>query len=61
MTKKLGKGLEALIKTHDLNDQQRYLDGQIPLNKIQPNKSQPRQQFNEFKMHRYRTYKKQKI
>tara|TARA_B100000700_G_scaffold274190_1_gene319058 strand:- start:134 stop:985 length:852 start_codon:yes stop_codon:yes gene_type:complete len=50
MTKKLGKGLEALIKTHDLDDKKRFLDGQVPLNKIQPNKSQPRQRFNDSEM-----------
>jgi len=50
MTKKLGKGLEALIKTYDSNDQKRYLDGQIPIDKIQPNDTQPRQTFNDSKM-----------
>ena len=50
MTKKLGKGLEALIKTYDSHDQKRYLDGQIPIDKIQPNETQPRQTFTDSDM-----------
>ena len=37
MTKKLGKGLKALIKTYDSLDQKHYLDGKIPIDKIQRN------------------------
>ena len=50
MTKKLGKGLEALIKTYDANTQDHYLDGQILIKHIAPNKTQPRQNFNDEKM-----------
>ena len=50
MTKKLGKGLKALIKTYDSLDQKHYLDGKIPIDKIQPNETQPRQTFNDSEM-----------
>ena len=51
MTKKLGKGLEALIKDYDSTNQTHYLDGKIPMEYIQPNESQPRQAFNDVEMH----------
>ena len=47
MAKALGKGLEALIKTHNTEESNRYLLGQIPISKISPNKNQPRQNFND--------------
>ena len=50
MTKKLGKGLEALIKDYDSTNQTHYLDGKIPMEYIQPNKAQPRQAFNDAEM-----------
>jgi len=50
MTKKLGKGLEALIKTYDANTQDHSLDGQILIENITPNETQPRQTFSETKM-----------
>ncbi len=50
MTKKLGKGLEALIKTYDANTQGHSLDGQILIKHITPNETQPRQNFNDEKM-----------
>jgi len=50
MAKVLGKGLEALIKMHDTEENHRYLSGQILINKIQPNKDQPRQSFNNEQM-----------
>ena len=50
MTKKLGKGLEALIKTYDSESQTHYLDGKIPIEYIQPNEAQPRQTFNNIEM-----------
>ena len=43
MGKVLGKGLEAIIKTHNNEDDDRYLEGKIDINKIIPNESQPRQ------------------
>tara|TARA_B110000438_G_scaffold263705_1_gene275875 strand:+ start:584 stop:1435 length:852 start_codon:yes stop_codon:yes gene_type:complete len=51
MTKKLGKGLEALIKDYDSTNQTHYLDGKIPMEYIQPNEAQPRQAFNDVEMH----------
>ena len=50
MAKVLGKGLEALIKMHDTEENNRYLAGQILINKIIPNKNQPRQSFDDEKM-----------
>lgn len=50
MTKVLGKGLEALIKMHDTEENNRYLSGQILIDKIIPNKNQPRQSFDDDKM-----------
>jgi len=50
MSKVLGKGLAALIKKYDSEESSRYLSGQIPIDKIKPNASQPRQIFNKIKM-----------
>ena len=50
MNKVLGKGLDALIKKHDSEESSRYISGQIPINKIKPNASQPRQIFDENKL-----------
>ena len=50
MAKVLGKGLEALIKMHDTEENNRYLAGQILIDKIIPNKDQPRQSFDDKKM-----------
>ena len=49
MNKKLGKGLEALIKSYE-SDKPELLNQGIPINKIIPNKNQPRQIFNDSKM-----------
>ena len=50
MNKVLGKGLEALIKKHDTEENSRYLSGEISIKKIQPNPNQPRQTFDPNKM-----------
>ena len=50
MAKALGKGLEALIKTHDSEESTKYLSGQIAIEKIFPNKKQPRTYFDSEKM-----------
>ena len=50
MSKVLGKGLDALIKKYDSEESSRYLSGQIPIDKIKPNASQPRQIFDKIKM-----------
>ena len=50
MGKVLGKGLEAIIKTHNHEDDERYLEGKIDINKIMPNEAQPRQTFDPKKM-----------
>ena len=50
MNKVLGKGLEALIKKHDTEENSRYLSGEISIKKIQPNSNQPRQTFDQNKM-----------
>ena len=50
MSKVLGKGLDALIKKHDSEESSRYISGQIPIDKIKPNTSQPRQIFDEKKL-----------
>ena len=50
MGKVLGKGLEAIIKTHNNEDDDRYLEGKIDINKIIPNEAQPRQTFDPEKM-----------
>ena len=46
MNKRLGKGIEALIKTRDLN-QDGYLDGFMDIDKIKTNPNQPRKYFDE--------------
>ena len=43
--KRLGKGLEALITTHT-QDGEYHLDGSIPMDKVKPNRNQPRKEFN---------------
>ena len=50
MAKVLGKGLNALIKNYSTEENQRYIIGQIPLEKILPNPHQPRQNFDDDKM-----------
>lgn len=50
MNKVLGKGLEALIKKHDTEENSRYLSGEISIKKIHPNPNQPRQTFDQNKM-----------
>ena len=50
MAKVLGKGLAALIKNYNTEEAQQYLLGQIPIEKIIPNKNQPRQHFNKTDM-----------
>jgi len=50
MAKVLGKGLEALIKSHNTEENKRYAIGQISINKIIPNKNQPRQLFDKKSM-----------
>jgi len=49
MNKKLGKGLEALIKSYE-SDKPDLLNQGIPINKIVPNKNQPRQIFHDSEM-----------
>ena len=44
--KRLGKGLEALITTHSTEDSERFLEGAVSIDKIIPNRNQPRQEFN---------------
>ena len=46
MNNRLGKGLEALIKTSDSN-QDEYVDGFINIVKIKINPDQPRKYFNK--------------
>jgi len=50
MNKVLGKGLEALIKKHDTEENSKSLSGEISIEKIQPNPNQPRQIFDEKNM-----------
>ena len=50
MAKVLGKGLDALIKNYSTEENQRYIIGQIPLEKICPNPNQPRQKFDDDQM-----------
>ncbi len=50
MAKVLGKGLNALIKNYSTEENQRYIIGQIPLEKIYPNPNQPRQKFDDDQM-----------
>ena len=46
MNNRLGKGIEALIKTRNLN-QDEYLDGFVDIDKIKINPDQPRKYFNK--------------
>ena len=48
--KRLGKGLEALITTHTSEGVERILDGNVSIEKIVPNRNQPRQEFNTEEM-----------
>ena len=50
MAKVLGKGLNALIKNYSTEENQKYIIGQIPLDKISPNPHQPRHNFNDEQM-----------
>jgi ParB family chromosome partitioning protein len=45
MSKRLGKGIEALISSYSTEENDRYIDGAIPLKNIIPNKNQPRKEF----------------
>ena len=44
--KRLGKGLEALITAHSTEGSERLLDGAVSIDKIIPNRNQPRQEFD---------------
>ena len=48
--KRLGKGLEALITTHSTEGAERLLDGAVFIDKIIPNRNQPRQEFDTKEM-----------
>ena len=50
MDKVLGKGLKAIIKTNNPEEGNRYLQGQIAIDKIIPNKNQPRRNFDDVDM-----------
>ena len=50
MSKRLGKGIEALISSYSTEENERYIDGAIPLKNIIPNKNQPRKAFDEHAM-----------
>jgi ParB family chromosome partitioning protein len=50
MNKRLGKGIEALISSYSTEENDRYIDGAIPLKNIIPNKCQPRKEFDESAM-----------
>ena len=41
MNNRLGKGIEALIRTRDMNQDQ-YVDGFVEIDKIKVNPNQPR-------------------
>ena len=45
MSKRLGKGIEALIPSYNTEENSSYIDGSIPLANIVPNKNQPRKSF----------------
>ena len=47
MARKLGKGLEALIKVYGGEGKERFLNDGIPITQIIPNKNQPRQVFDK--------------
>ena len=51
MSKRLGKGIEALISSYNTEENDRYIDGAIPLKQITPNKNQPRKSFDNDTMH----------
>ncbi len=44
--KRLGKGLEALINAHSTANSEGLLSGALPIDKIIPNRNQPRQKFD---------------
>jgi ParB family chromosome partitioning protein len=46
MNNRLGKGIEALIRSRDLNKDE-YLDGFVDIKKIQTNINQPRKHFDD--------------
>ena len=46
MNNRLGKGIEALIRTRDMNQDQ-YVDGFVEIEKIKVNPNQPRKYFDE--------------
>ena len=46
MSKRLGKGIEALISSHSTEESDRYIDGAIALKNIVVNKNQPRKVFD---------------
>ena len=48
--KRLGKGLEALITAHSTEGGERFLDGAVSINRIIPNRNQPRQEFDREEM-----------
>ena len=48
--KRLGKGLEALITTHSTEGSERILDGSVSIDRIIPNRNQPRQEFDTMEM-----------
>ena len=48
--KRLGKGLEALITAHSTEGSERLLDGAVSIDKIIPNRNQPRQKFDTKEM-----------
>ena len=50
MNKKLGKGLKALIKSYNGDDKEQFLNNNIPIEKIIPNRNQPRQIFDKNEM-----------
>ena len=50
MSKRLGKGIEALISSYSTEGNERYIDGAIPLKNIIPNKNQPRKEFDSSAM-----------
>ena len=50
MDKVLGKGLKAIIKTNNSEENERYLAGQISVSRIIPNENQPREYFNNEQM-----------
>ena len=49
MSKRLGKGLKALIPEYS-SEEDRYFDDDILIQNIIPNKNQPRQKFNQTSM-----------